>query len=77
MDKLKKINDSIKEIRDMFGADCLSIDELPGLVRDMTIGSGKGGFTTAFVFSSEDNPVTPTGGKMDITTGVLSGLAKG
>jgi hypothetical protein len=76
-DKLEIIKNSINEIRETLGAECMPIDELPGLVKDMTIGSGRGGFTTAFIFSADDNPNKPSGGKMDMTTGALSGVKDG
>lgn len=78
MNKLEIINDTIADIRDILGAECANIEELPGLIENLqTKASNNGGFTTAFVFSSDTNPTIPTEGVLNTTTGVVEGLDAG
>lgn len=77
MNKLQIINESISEIRDILNADCTSVTELPDLVRNLVNDPSKSGYTTAFVFSSELQPNTPTGGSLDTTTGLVVGVEEG
>lgn len=75
MNKIETINQSISEIREILGAECANISELPSLVRNLTNDISKNGYTTAFVFSSESNPSLPTSEGLDTTTGLVSGLS--
>lgn len=78
MNKLEIINDTIADIRDILGAECANIEELPGLIENLqTKASNNGGFTTAFVFSSDTNPTIPTEGVLNTITGVVEGLDAG
>ena len=73
-DKIKIINNSINEIREILGAECASIERLPELVRAYVKDDSRNGFTTAFVFSSDLHPARPSGGSLDTTTGLVVGL---
>lgn len=72
--KLEIINESISEIRDILGADCTNISELPHLVRNLSENAEKSGFTTVFAFSSFNNPTKPTSVTIDTKTGLINGL---
>ena len=77
MNKLQAINESISEIREILGAECVNVSELPDLVRKISNDPTRSGFTTAFVFSSESHPNTPTGGSLDTATGLVVGVEGG
>lgn len=77
MSKLDTINKSITEIREILGEECASIEQLPDLVRNIAYDPTRSGFTTAFVFSLESHPNTPTGGSLDTATGLVIGLEEG
>jgi hypothetical protein len=68
---LEAINKSITEIRELLNAECTPIDQLPDMVSDLSKSAAKSGYTTAFVFSTNSNPNTPTGGSLDTTTGLV------
>ena len=74
MSKLDTINKSITEIREILGEECASIEQLPDLVRNIAYDPTRSGFTTAFIFSSESHPNTPTGGSLDTATGLVVGV---
>ena len=74
MNKIETINQSISEIREILGAECTNISELPALVRNIAYDPTRSGFTTAFIFSSESHPNTPTGGSLDTATGLVVGV---
>jgi hypothetical protein len=71
---LEVINESVNEIREILGAECATIDELPAMVRALSESASKGGFTTAFIFSVNSNPNRPTGGSFNATTGSVEGV---
>jgi hypothetical protein len=75
MNKLEQINKSITEIREMLGEDCTPISELPEKVKDVVEHVARGYFTTAFVFSKESNPTKPSGGKLNVVTGLVEGIS--
>lgn len=77
MNKLETINSSITEIREILGAECASVGQLPDLVRTLSEEASKSGYTTAFLFSTESNPNIPTGGSLDTTTGLVIGIEDG
>lgn len=68
---LEAINKSITEIRELLNAECTPIDQLPDMVSDLSKSAAKSGYTTAFMFSTNSNPNTPTGGSLDTTTGLV------
>ena len=70
-EKLNKINTSITEIRSILGEECASIEQLPSFVKNLADNAARSGFTTAFIFSSKNNPKIPTGGSLDTTTGLV------
>lgn len=74
MNKLETINKTLTEIREILGAECANIEELPELVSALYEKTARGGFTTSFVFSSNSNPTLPVGGKLNIITGLIEGL---
>lgn len=74
MSKLEIINESISEIREILGAECASIEDLPEMVRQYAEDPSRSGFTTAFVFSSENSPNNPEGGILNTETGLVEGL---
>ena len=77
MDKLNVINKSINEIREILGEECANIEQLPDMIRSLATDPSRSGFTTAFVFSSESYPNTPTSGSLDTATGLVVGLEDG
>lgn len=72
MNKLETINESISEIREILGAECAHISELPDLIRGLNTSGA--GYTTAFVFSSVPNPIVPTAKTIDLSTGLVNDL---
>ena len=74
MNKLEIINESISEIRDILGAECANIEDLPEMVKQLADDPARSGFTTAFVFSSESSPIRPEGGKLNTETGLVEDL---
>lgn len=74
MNKLETINKTLTEIREILGAECANIEELPELVSALYEKTARGGFTTSFVFSLNSNPTLPVGGKLNIITGLIEGL---
>lgn len=75
-EKLETINNSITEIREIVGAPCANISELPDLVRSLSSAGGGlgGGYMTAFAFSSLTSPNTPSGNTLDTSTGYVTDL---
>lgn len=74
MDRLEQINKSITEIREILGAECAPITDLPEKVRTLSEQAVRGGFTTVFVFSGDSNPNKPSGGSLNTITGLVEGL---
>lgn len=75
MNKLEIINKSVSEIREKLGAECVNIEDLPGLIDEVYSQTpNTGGNTTAFIFSSSVNPVFPSGGTLNLDTGLVEGL---
>jgi len=71
--KLNIIENSVSEIREILGAECASIDQLPELIRSQigtsAVGSGN---STAFLFSNSNYPGKPTGNTLDLQTGLVT-----
>ena len=74
MNKLQVINESISEIRNILGAECANIEDIPELVKQLAEDPSKSGFTTSFVFSFEKAPGNPEGGKLNTETGLIEDL---
>jgi hypothetical protein len=75
--KTEIIYEALDEIREVLGAECATIEELPGIVRNVVNDPARSGFTTSFVFSSEPNPNLPTADSLDMQTGLISNLDYG
>lgn len=75
--KTEIIYEALDEIRDILGAECATVEELPGLVRNVVNDPARSGFTTSFIFSSENNPNFPTADALDTQTGLVSNLDSG
>lgn len=74
MSKLETINKSISEIRNILGEECVDIEQLPNLIRNIVNDSSRSGFTTTFLFSNDLNPTLPVGGTFNIETGLVEEL---
>lgn len=72
-DNLKRINESVEEIREIVGAECSHISELPELVRS-AVNKISGGYNAIIVFSSRNVPIKPNAQKLDIKTSLLIDL---
>ena len=75
--KTEIIYEALDEIRDILGAECTPIDELPDVVRSVVNDPKRGGFTTVFLFSAEKNPVTPSATTLDVSTGLVDNVDDG
>jgi hypothetical protein len=75
--QLEIINKSVNEIREILNAKDAAIYELPDMVKALSEKAANSGFTTAFIFSTESNPIVPTGGSLDATTGLVTNIEEG
>lgn len=74
---LEIINKSVNEIREIVGARCAHISDLPKIIQALKDNSGSG-YSTVFVFSDNSFlPETPSASKLNIETGLLEDLDEG
>lgn len=76
MNKLEQINRAVNDIREMVGASCTPISELPAAVAEWGETNIGGGFTSAFVFSTKLSPVIPDTTELDMETGLVKELGE-
>lgn len=75
--KTQIIHKNLQSIREALYGDenaCVTIDQVAEDVARLAAESSAGGFTTAFVFSTDIKSNRPMGGTLDLNTGLVEGV---